>query len=1141
MSKQKKANIESSSVNNNNNSTNSNKIKILAIVLAFVSLFLFIALLSYNKQDQANAEISLFDLFGLFTGDDLIILKAETTQNLLGLLGAYISNYFFNHTTGYTSLVFPVILMLWAVNLFRDYEISRETLRKSYLFILISITFATLMGGIISLEYLDIFTQEWAGIVGLFMSSIFTNLIGITGTLLVFAFLLLLELYYTFGLKIDKMFESVLNQSNNLIDFSKEKITQIKENAAQNQADSEEFNDNNEFDNIENHEENLQNIVDNTSENNIEEEIINPVITNATEGYPNTQFTEPQNQITVKLGTDNSNQSKFVTHSVNDANKNLSVNFANPNENKSPLSYIPGVGNRKININLNTPAIANNSGFNSNNFNPNNNQTNNNQNQVSNNQTYNNQTNSNQIAENNNYQTPNNNDFNNQNLINNPNVDIFDESEVDIREIIKQQKFDNVNNLNEVSTINTINSTDSTIKESHNSLTSNNEEFNKVESIAKEELAIDNFVTKNVINVEVDNQETIQNNIKLDNFDLNKELETLGNSFGYDTDNHNESNISQVSTSYVEPINSNLSPLKNELKNETDDVLEQLYNQIKQPNTSPLVGSSNSSIISSQNLSIETALTKAISQSGHLDKTITVNIANNESLSEEKPLKYVLSTGIHDEEIDYTAPKLSYLLPDFKQNTVNEAELEMNARILQEKLETFKITIENLTVTPGPVVTQYEFIPSDGIKISKIQGLENDMAMALKAKGIRIIAPVPGRGTVGIEIPNNERQMIRFTALVQSQEFQNTNCYLPLALGKDVSGKVVIADLAKMPHLLIAGTTGSGKSVGINTIILSLIYKKHPSELKFIIVDPKKVELQQYSGLSQHFMASSPDIRDTIITNSSDAVMILKSAVLEMEQRYDLLASVGQRNLFDYNVKVEKGELKQKGDIVYKKLPFIVVIIDELADLMLTASKEIEEPIVRLAQMARAVGIHLILATQRPSVKVITGLIKANFPARIAYTVKSNMDSRVILDYSGAERLLGYGDMLFMSTEFKEPLRIQNSFLTTEEVETVCEHIAEQVGYSQPYMLPSTYQNNDLEASDFDFANRDELFEDAARFFIQQGTASTSILQRKFRIGYARAGKLVDELEAAGVIGPANGSKPRLVLFDSASDLERIL
>jgi S-DNA-T family DNA segregation ATPase FtsK/SpoIIIE len=520
-------------------------------------------------------------------------------------------------------------------------------------------------------------------------------------------------------------------------------------------------------------------------------------------------------------------------------------------------------------------------------------------------------------------------------------------------------------------------------------------------------------------------------------------------------------------------------------------------------------------------------------------KPLTVTVNEKIEEIEEAPIN-LLGTDIHDEEIQYLSPGYELLNQKDELADINDSELEENARLLREKLETFKIEIDNLTVTPGPVVTQYEFVPAPGIKVSRIESLADDIAMALKARGIRIIAPIPGKGTVGIEIPNRNPSIVRFSSIVKSARFHQSEHRLPIALGKTIGGDVYCADLSKMPHLLIAGSTGSGKSVGINTVLASLIYKKHPSELKFVIIDPKKVELNLYSSLQYHFLATSPDINDLIITSPEDAVIILKSLCAEMDRRYDILAQVGQRNILDYNAKVKSGKYKDDKEFVHRAMPYIVVIIDELADLMMTAAKEVEAPIIRLAQLARAVGIHLVVATQRPSVDVITGIIKANFPARIAYLVASKIDSRTILDQSGAEQLLGNGDLLFLPGGSPKPIRIQNSFISTDEVEALCEHIGNQKGYSKPYLLPSLIENGGG-AGSISKDDRDPLFAEAARLVISLQQASVSIVQRRLKVGYARAGKIIDELEDAGVVGPYAGSKAREVILESESELEAIL
>jgi S-DNA-T family DNA segregation ATPase FtsK/SpoIIIE len=494
-----------------------------------------------------------------------------------------------------------------------------------------------------------------------------------------------------------------------------------------------------------------------------------------------------------------------------------------------------------------------------------------------------------------------------------------------------------------------------------------------------------------------------------------------------------------------------------------------------------------------------------------------------------------------DEEIKYIPPSIDLLVPQSEQADVLDEELEENARILQQKLVTFNIQIEDLTVTPGPVVTLYEFVPAAGIKISQIESLADDIALALKARGIRIIAPIPGKGTVGVEIPNHKPAMVRIRSVINTQKFREADLRLPLALGKTTIGEVYCDDLTKMPHLLIAGATGSGKSVGINSILTSLLYKMHPGDLKFVVIDPKKIELTQYRALKDHFLARCPDIDEDIVTQPQNAVIALKSLELEMDRRYDVLARAKQRNIFDYNKKVEDGAYLNDKEYHHIKLPYIVLILDELADLMITASKEIEEPIARLAQLARAIGIHMIVATQRPSVDVITGMIKANFPARIAYQVATKIDSRTILDMNGAEQLLGNGDMLFLPGGMPKPIRLQNAFVSTDEVEAICEHIGRQHGYTRPYELPSVVEKNKKSGGGSVSSERDELFDEAARLIVRHQQGSVSLLQRRLKVGYSRAARIVDELEMAGIVGPFDGSKARAVLLESEAELEAYL
>lgn len=494
-----------------------------------------------------------------------------------------------------------------------------------------------------------------------------------------------------------------------------------------------------------------------------------------------------------------------------------------------------------------------------------------------------------------------------------------------------------------------------------------------------------------------------------------------------------------------------------------------------------------------------------------------------------------------EENIEYKIPGLDLLDPTPEENfQVAEEELTRNAELLKEKLKLFDIEIKDISVTPGPVVTLYEIVPAPGVKISKIVGLENDIALALAARGIRIIAPIPGKGAIGVEIPNAKASLVNARSVLA--RISESEAELPLALGKTISGDVYVADLAKMPHLLIAGSTGSGKSVGINMIVSSLLYNKQPSEVKFTMVDPKKIELSFYNKLRRHYLAVSPDLDEEIITSPQNAVLMLKSVEYEMERRYDKLAKAGVRNIVDYNKKVSDPKTKphDTDTIKHHNIPYIIVIVDELADLMITAGKEVEEPITRLAQLARAVGIHLVLATQRPSVNVITGVIKANFSSRIAYQVATKIDSRTILDMNGAEQLLGRGDMLFLPTGSPKPIRIQNAFISTDEVEKITNYVYSQPAYSKPFFLPSLYDKKKDTAAGY-LQDLDPMFQDAARVIVRHQQGSVSLLQRRLKLGYSRAARIVDQLEEAGIVGPNDGSKARAVLVENDEQLETIL
>ncbi|MFI5138538.1 MAG: DNA translocase FtsK 4TM domain-containing protein [Sphingobacteriales bacterium] len=498
--------------------------------------------------------------------------------------------------------------------------------------------------------------------------------------------------------------------------------------------------------------------------------------------------------------------------------------------------------------------------------------------------------------------------------------------------------------------------------------------------------------------------------------------------------------------------------------------------------------------------------------------------------------------GTYDHTLDlasYKYPTLD-LLENYGSNkiSVHSDELGANKNKIVETLNHYNIEIDKIKATIGPTVTLYEIIPAPGVRISKIKNLEDDIALSLAALGIRIIAPMPGKGTIGIEVPNQNPEMVSMRSMLASEKFQNTNMDLPIALGKTISNEVFIADLAKMPHLLVAGATGQGKSVGINAILVSLLYKKHPSELKFVLVDPKKVELTLFRKIERHFLAKLPDEADAIITDTKKVVNTLNSLCIEMDHRYDLLKDAQVRNVKEYNQKFASRKIPNPE--IHRYLPFIVLVIDEFADLMMTAGKEVEMPIARIAQLARAVGIHLVIATQRPSVNIITGTIKANFPSRLAFRVLSKIDSRTILDSGGADQLIGRGDMLLSTGS--DLIRLQCAFVDTHEVERISDFIGNQRGYPSAMLLPEYVGEGESSSSkEYDPDNRDPMFEEAARLIVMHQQGSTSLIQRKMKLGYNRAGRIIDQLEAAGIVGPFEGSKAREVLYPDEYSLERHL
>jgi S-DNA-T family DNA segregation ATPase FtsK/SpoIIIE len=514
-----------------------------------------------------------------------------------------------------------------------------------------------------------------------------------------------------------------------------------------------------------------------------------------------------------------------------------------------------------------------------------------------------------------------------------------------------------------------------------------------------------------------------------------------------------------------------------------------------------------------------------------------------EELSETDNLanKLVEDFGLFDPTLElgnYQFPHLDLLKKyDSEGITINQEELEENKNKIVETLNNYSIGISSIKATIGPTVTLYEIVPNAGVRISKIKNLEDDIALSLSALGIRIIAPIPGKGTIGIEVPNKNATIVSMRSVISSKKFQNSEMQLPVALGKTISNETFVVDLVKMPHLLMAGATGQGKSVGLNAVLTSLLYKKHPAEVKFVLVDPKKVELTLFNKIERHYLAKLPDSEDAIITDNTKVINTLNSLCIEMDNRYELLKNALCRNIAEYNIKFKARKLNPNDG--HQFLPYIVLVIDEFADLIMTAGKEVETPIARLAQLARAIGIHLIIATQRPSVNVITGIIKANFPARIAFRVTSKIDSRTILDGSGADQLIGRGDMLF--TQGNDVIRVQCAFVDTPEIEKITEFIGSQKAYPNAFLLPEYVGEESGTSLDINISERDKLFKEAAEVIVTAQQGSASLLQRKLKLGYNRAGRLIDQLEAAGIVGPFEGSKARQVLVSDLTSLDKLL
>jgi S-DNA-T family DNA segregation ATPase FtsK/SpoIIIE len=585
-----------------------------------------------------------------------------------------------------------------------------------------------------------------------------------------------------------------------------------------------------------------------------------------------------------------------------------------------------------------------------------------------------------------------------------------------------------------------------------------------------------------------------------------------------------ENNLSSTS------VHENLSEEKESIKSSFEVPLENLEPTI----------SNHSSIDSSSTLEVNTPAEEASIENEVVEMKIEASV---EELSETDNLaaKLVDDYGEVDPTLElskFQFPSLDLLKKyDTEGITINQEELEENKNRIVETLNNYKIGIANIKATIGPTVTLYEIIPEAGVRISKIKNLEDDIALSLSALGIRIIAPIPGRGTIGIEVPNKNATIVSMHSVIASQKFQKSEMELPIALGKTISNETFVVDLAKMPHLLMAGATGQGKSVGLNAVLTSLLYKKHPAEVKFVLVDPKKVELTLFNKIERHYLAKLPDSEDAIITDNTKVINTLNSLCIEMDNRYEMLKNAFCRNIKEYNEKFKARKLNPNDG--HKFLPYIVLVVDEFADLIMTAGKEVETPIARLAQLARAIGIHLIVATQRPSVNVITGIIKANFPARIAFRVTSKIDSRTILDSSGADQLIGRGDLLY--TQGNDMIRIQCAFVDTPEVEKLTDYIGSQKAYPSAYLLPEYVSEESGTSLDNNISERDQLFREAAEVIVTAQQGSASLLQRKLKLGYNRAGRLIDQLEAAGIVGPFEGSKARQVLIPDFIALNQLL
>lgn len=1109
------------------------RLKALAIFCILASMLTLIALISYTKQDEANAQISLFDLLGLFTGDEIIKIKALSTHNWLGIFGAFLSDKIYNGTFGYSLILLPVFGMVWFYEIFKNLTLNKKTVKYSIFYLFSIVTIATLSGVLRLTETFATMPKEWSGSVGYFIAELCRNVFGVFGTFSIFSFTMFVAAVYAFSLK-------PVTAVRNFLIWLKKHGYFISFKVVETRGEREEYAKEENLDSINkelNIEEEIEEaeVVENTYTPNFvinnqavlnETANVQPLITDKTAD----NFTEEQ---IIKNKFSNLNNLKNVSRQdamEQPARKSLSITIRN---NNVATGYERFFGEETLDYNSalvpqhNELAIAGEES-----------------NTIENRVGFGGGSNNNSdFGYYNNY-----NDKEPELPING--VNIYSNSTTELPynsfEELEDELIEDIFNEEPISPN----------QNSNNTYNAQNQQINN---------NINNIENNVIVNL---------NRVEINNYVNPSQIEYADVEYGEMRDEYVETHIVPKDLPVVDMTNPILGEEIKAQEPEIEDEFLKEFNQIASelagqsaPKEEPieldsLLNNIEKTLLTQHSKEIENEVVDLSKVSIPIERP-AITIDSNAPITSKAQLEAIenkfipqatisnygasravappaiapISTALLEEKFPYTMPGMNLLRKQEIKITVDEEELREKATILQNKLLQFKINISDINIIPGPVVTQYEFALADGIKVSRVEALQDDIAMALKARGIRILAPVPGKDRVGVEIPNNKPQMVLFSALVDSIEFRQTNMQLPLALGKMTDGKVFVSDLAKMPHVLVAGATGSGKSVGINTIMASLLYKKRPEELKFVIIDPKKVELAQYRTLDKHYLATSPDVRDLIVTQSHEAVSILKSLVLEMELRYDLLADVFCKNLTEYNEKIDIGRVKDTEKYLHKKMPYLVVIIDEFADLILTA-KEVEEPVQMLAQKARAIGIHIVLATQRPSVDVITGIIKANFPTRMAYMVTQKVDSKTILDMNGAEQLLGNGDMLIVPNGSSTPIRLQNAYISSDESEDLASFIGSQPGYSSPYMLPSI--NKAAEDGLFDIANADPLFMDAVRMVIREQQATVSNFQRKLSLGFSRAGRLMDDLERAGIVSPANGTKPRQCLLDSMEEFERL-